>query len=191
MIKEIRICWLLGLIFFVLIACAKPPTEEMIKAEKAIDEARQNEANTYAQDTYIKAEKSFARAKELVAVMKYDEARSAAGEAYLLAEQAITVSEVNKEKIRTESLKLIEDIQGIIDELKALPDKAFRKQAAVTHAQLQEDIKMSETHLTQLTEELQEGKIKHAHKALRVLKEQVSGQKQNISASLKATWKTK
>jgi len=48
----------------VIIGCAKPPTMEIEKAEKAVAEAKQKEADLYAQDIFSRSEEALKKAKD-------------------------------------------------------------------------------------------------------------------------------
>ena len=78
------------ILFFTIFAgCAKPPTEEMTKAEKAVEEAKQKEAPVYVPDLFTKAEESLNKAKDYIVGKKYKEAKQVALETETLAKQAI------------------------------------------------------------------------------------------------------
>ncbi|MBM4128903.1 MAG: DUF4398 domain-containing protein, partial [Nitrospira sp.] len=71
--------------------CAKPPTQEIENAEKAVAEAKQKEADLYAKDIFSKAEDALKKAKEYVAVKKYTEAKKEAANAVGFSQQAIAM----------------------------------------------------------------------------------------------------
>jgi hypothetical protein len=71
------------------VGCSKPPTEEMTKAEKAVEEAKQKEAPVYVPDLFAKAEASLQKAKDFITDKKYKEAKQVAIETEALAQQAI------------------------------------------------------------------------------------------------------
>ncbi len=173
------------LIFGILIGCAKPPTEEMIRAEKAVDEARQKEAHLYAPELFAKTEESFAKARDLVSARKYEEAAAEAAETYRLAGQAETLSEVNRAKIETEAGQIMQDIQEIIDEMKAVPENEFRKKPIVSYEQLQGNILNWEKDLMRIRQELEEGRIRRGRDELDMIRKDATELKRNVSASLK------
>jgi hypothetical protein len=68
--------WKTGLIVCVfalslIFACAKPPTQEIADAEKAIADAKTKEADLYVQDAFARAQDEMKKANEMVAVKKY------------------------------------------------------------------------------------------------------------------------
>ena len=58
--REARLCGALAVAvlvcIFLLSGCAKPPTEEIAKAEKALGDAKTKEADIYLEDGFKKAE---------------------------------------------------------------------------------------------------------------------------------------
>jgi hypothetical protein len=66
--------------------CSKPPTEEMLRAEKSVAGARDRHAQVYAPDELAAVDAEFGRARDLVAARKYDEARIAAARVEELAQ---------------------------------------------------------------------------------------------------------
>lgn len=175
-----------------LFGCARPPTEEMIKAEKAVDEAREKEAGIYAQDIFRMAEESFIRAKEFIAARKYNEARQIAIETAQLARQAVTIAEINKEEQRRriealqhEAGKLRRDAREAIDELKSVEKKSFRKRAVKKYEELQEMIITWETDLDNIKDSAEEDKMIESVDELKKLIDEIGTEKQNMQFPLK------
>lgn len=179
---------ILGLILFcsIILGCTKPPTEEIIKAEKAVDEARQNEAAIYAQDVFIKAEDTLKRAKELVAVKKYKEAKTVAEEAAKLAQEALSLVEPNKAKMREEAEKLVQEVTKELDDLKTLVVKAIKKKAQINREEIQNMIGKWEIDLMTIKDKLQSQQVKQAYDDLKTIKEQINTQKVGVVASLES-----
>lgn len=169
-----------------LAGCAKPPTEEMLKAEKAIAEAKQKEADLYVEDVFTKAAESLKKSKDLVAVKKYKEARAMAEETVKLVQQAISMVETNKTKMKTEAEKMIQDVQGAMDELKTMVAKAVKKKAQINREAIQGMIGKWEVDMINVKEQIQAGKIRQAYDQLKSMKEQVKSQREGIAASLEA-----
>ena len=111
-------------------SCSKPPTEEMLRAEKSLDAARDSEASRYAGEEIDAARARFEMARELVAARKYDEARAAAAEAEQLAHQAVTLAEMRKEKLKTEAAQIIEDLRKKVGELRLQTEELTGSKAA-------------------------------------------------------------
>lgn len=157
-----------------LFGCSKPPTEEMIKAEKALEQAKQKEADIYAQDVYNKTEKTYKKAKELVSAKSYKEAGAVAKEVPLFAQQAIALSESNRQTLKTESERIIEDVQMKIDAMKSIAPKLFKRKDAQRRKQLQEMIQKWEADLAEVKNQLKTQKIKQAFDKLKVLLDEIN-----------------
>jgi maltodextrin utilization protein YvdJ len=169
---------ILILSFGIFTGCAKPPAEEMAKADKAIGDAQQKEAPLYVPDLFAKAEASFKTAKDYVEGKKYKEAKQAAIEAEANAQQAIAGIEAAKAKIKADADKLVQDIQKSIDDLKAaIATVAKKKALAKTLEPTKEIISKWETDLAGVKEKLQGQKIKEASDELKALNDQVNVKK--------------
>ena len=73
-----------------------PPTEEIKNAEIALSEAKQKEAELYAEDEYKSAEDSLAKATHLLTAKEYGKAKKALEDAAEQARQASKAVEKNK-----------------------------------------------------------------------------------------------
>jgi hypothetical protein len=159
--------------------CAKPPTEEMAKAEKALEEAKQKEAPAFAN-----AEESLKKAKDYVANKKYKEAKQVAIETETLGRQAIAGIEAAKAKIKTEAEQVAQDVQKSIDDLKALVTGAEKKKAlAAAREEVQGLITKWEADFASIKEKLQ-SKTKEAREELKALKELVDKKKEEAATLL-------
>ena len=162
-------------------ACAKPPTQEIAQAEKAIEEATQKEAGLYAQDLLQKAQDSLKKAKDLVTQKKYDEAKKAAEEAANFAKQAIPAAEQNKAKLKADVEQMVPEIQKGLDELKALIAKSGKRLARNEAAQINEMIKKWESDLAAAKNTIQGQKFQEAAGQLRKMKEDIDKQKERLT----------
>jgi hypothetical protein len=167
-----------------MIGCAKPPTQEVEKAEKAIADAKQKEAHLYVQIEFQKAEEALKQSKELIAVKKYKEAKAAAEESSNRALMAISLVETNKTAMKEEAEKMVQEIQQSLDELKSLAAAAIKKKAAINKEEVQSVIGKYELDIVSVKDLLQELKISGAYDQLIALKEQVKGQKDGLTAVL-------
>jgi len=176
------------ILFFTIFAgCAKPPTEEMTKAEKAVEEAKQKEAPVYVPDLFTKAEESLNKAKDYIVGKKYKEAKQVALETETLAKQAIAGIEAAKTKMKTETDQIAQDVQKSIDEVKALVAGAAKNKAlAAAREDTQGMITKWETDLASIKEKLQGQKIKEASDELKAMKEQVNTKKEETTNLLAA-----
>ncbi len=161
-------------------ACAKPPTQEITQAEKAIEEATQKEAGLYAQDLLQKAQDGLKKAKDLVTQKKYDEAKKAAEEAANFAKQAIPAAEQNKAKLKAEAEQMVPEIQKTLDELKALVAKSGKRMARNEAAQINEMIKKWESDLAAAKNTIQGQKFQEAADQLKKMKEAIDKQKERL-----------
>jgi hypothetical protein len=162
-------------------SCAKPPTEELTLAQKAIDEAKQKEADLYAQDLFMKAQDSLKKAKDLVAAKKYDEAKKAAEEAANFAKQAIALVEQNKAKMKAECEQQFQDVQKALEELRAHVAKSGKLMAPKEAKSINEMIKKWETDLVSIKEMIQGQKFQQASDQLKTMKENILKQKERLT----------
>ncbi len=163
--------------------CAKPPTEEMISAEKAIEEAKRKEADIYAQDIFANALDSMDTARKLVSEKKYKEARKIAQETAQIAKQAIALAEFHKKKMITEIEAMLQDIRATMDELKQLVamKQDAKEEGSPKWEELEGMLETWETEITSLEGQVQEENIKVAYDGLKALKEQVDAQKETVN----------
>ncbi len=175
---------IVALFFAFLNGCAKPPIKEVENAEKAIAEAKQKEADLYVQDIFMRAEDSLKKAKDLIADKKYGEARKAAEDAVNFAQQAIPMVEPNKEKMKAEAEKMLQDVQGSIDEVKTLTSTAIKKKAPIDRKEIQGMIGKWEVDMVNIKDQLQTGKIRQTYDQLKSMQEQIKSQKENLTVAL-------
>lgn len=167
-----------------LSGCAKPPHEEMEHASQAIAEAKQKEADLYAEDAFKKAGDALQRARDLVAEKEYEEAKTAAIEAARLAKQARSKVESNKAKMREETEQMLESVRISIDEVKILAAKALKKKAHVNRDDIQGFIDMWESGVINVKNNLDEQRIRQGFDKLVVIQKQVKHQKDNLTRLL-------
>jgi hypothetical protein len=172
--------------FAVFTGCTKPPAEEMAKAEKALEEAKQKEAPVYVPDLFKKAEDSLKKAKDYIAAKKYKEAKPVAIETETLSRQAIAGIEAAKIKIKTEAEQIAQDVQKSIDDLKAMAASTEKnKKLAAAREEVQGTITKWEADLAAVKEKLQ-SKTKEAGDALKAMKEEVDKKKEEATSLLTA-----
>jgi len=144
----------LSLSIFFIAGCAKPPTQEIAKAEKALDEAKQKEANLYVPDIYQKAEESIKSAKDLVVNKQYKEAKKAAEETVQIARQAIAMIEPGKAKMKKEAEQLLNDVEKSLGEFKQLAATAIKKKVFAARTDIEGLIGKWEIDLINIKEKL-------------------------------------
>ncbi|MFH1490032.1 MAG: DUF4398 domain-containing protein, partial [Pseudomonadota bacterium] len=155
------------LIFILVRGCDKPPTEELSQAEKAIAEAKQKEADLYAQDIFKKAEEAFRKAKEFMGGKKYEDAKKAALETVTLARQAITEGEQNRAKLKAEAEQMLSEVEKSLHRLKNLLEKSLKTRGPRETKEMQGMIAQWEKNIATIREMIRGGKI---HGALEQLK---------------------
>jgi len=168
----------------VFLGCAKPPTMEIENAEKAVTDAKQKEANLYAQDVFKQAEDSLKKAKDLVAVKKYKEAKQGAIETVTIAQQSVSMVEANKAKMKTDAEQMSIDVQAGLDEVKSLVSKATKKKAPINREEIQGMIGKWEVGFVTAKDQLQAGKIRDAHDMLKAMQEEIKAQKETVAVAL-------
>lgn len=175
------LCVLVAFSFVLVMGCAKPPTEEMANADKAIADAKGKEAHLYAPDALKKAEDTFKKAKEQVAAKQYKEAKQAAIETAALVQQAITGVEAGKAKMKEEADKVYVDVEKALDELKTDVAMAIKKKVPVAKEEVQAAIGKWEVDRATVKDKLQGGKISEAFGELKAMMTGVSAKKEEIA----------
>jgi hypothetical protein len=174
--------------FFMIVAfslmivagCAKPPTEEIAAAEKAIEEAKAKEADFYAEGAFKSAEESLKKAKDLVAAKTYKEAKQVALDTVALAQQAVSGVEAGKAKMKEEAEKGVLEAQKLLDELKVDVAAAIKKKLPVPKEEVQAAIGKWEVDFVATKEKLQTGKIREAFTELKAIMDAVKAKKDQI-----------
>ena len=181
--------WKTGLIvcmfaLSLIFACAKPPTQEIANAEKAIADAKAKEADLYVQDVFAKAQDEMKKAGEMVIAKKYEEAKTAALEAAKMAQQAASLVEQNKQKMKEELEKMLPEIQKTLDDTKNLATAAIKKKTSASKEEIQAAIGKLELDMTGVKEQLQSGKVRQAADLAKSLLDQITAQKQNLTDAI-------
>ncbi len=167
-----------------LSGCAKPPTEEVAKAEKALEDAKAKEVNVYLEETFKKAEASLKKAKDLMVEKNYREAKPAAEEAASSLQLALSQVDAAKAKMKTEAEQMTQQVQAETSELKQLVAEAIRKQAAINREDALALIGKAEIDILNIKVRLETGKVRVAYDDLKVLKAEIAAQKEKILAVL-------
>lgn len=128
------VCVMLG-------GCSKPPSDEIAKAEKSLQDARTALVDKYAPKKYKEYEKAFADAKALVEAKKYEEAKNALIE----LEKGISDLKVASDRIKDKmKLEAEEDVPKLDAEI-------AKAKAAVSAKKLEgEEKKTAENTLTKI-----------------------------------------
>jgi len=174
-----------------LTGCAKPPTQEVENAEKAITQAKQKEADLYVQDEFRKAVEALQKAKDLIINREYKEAKASAEASANSALKAISFVEMNKATLKEEAEKMVQEVQQSLGELKTIAATAIKKKAPFNKEEVQGAIGKYELDIMSVKDQLQEQKIRGAYDQLVSLKEQIKVQKENLTAALEQKQETK
>jgi len=195
MLRNVQVCCsvLLVLCCFVLLqyGCAKPPAEEIAKAEKAVDEARAKEANVYVEDVFKKAEAALKKAKDLVTQKEYKEAKAAAEESTTLAQQAVSQVEAGKAKMKADAEQMINEVRATTNELKVIVADAISQKRPINREEVQALIGKNEVDVLNVKVRLETGKIKEGYEQIKSMKVQTDAQKANLGTQTAIIDKTK
>jgi hypothetical protein len=168
---------------FLLSGCAKPPTEEIAKAEKALEGAKTKEADIYLEDGFKKAEAALKKAKDLMVQKEYKEAKAAAEEASSGAQLLSSQVDAAKAKMKTEAEQMLQEVREQTNELKSQVADAVRRKVPINREEAETLIGKNEVDLINLKVRLETGKIRQAYDDLKVMKSQTAAQKEKLMAS--------
>jgi F0F1-type ATP synthase membrane subunit b/b' len=146
-----------------------PSAEEVKNAEMALSEAKQKEADLYAQEEYQRAEDSLARATHLMAAKDNRKARKAIEEATGQAHQASKAVEENKAKMKTEDERMLADYNRQVDELKIRVANMGTDTPAEVPRGIQELVGKWEIMKMRIPDLIQRGSIRVAYDELKTL----------------------
>ncbi len=164
--------------------CTKPPTEEIAKAEKALEGARAKEADIYLEDGFKKAETALNKARDLTAKKEYKEARTAAEEASSGAQLLSSQVDAAKTKMKTDAEQMLQQVREQTNELKTLVADAVKRKIPVNREEAQALIGKNEVDLVNAKVRLETGKIRQAYDDLKLMKAQTAAQKEKLTAAL-------
>ena len=174
-------CVLMAFSFTLVTGCAKPPTEEITKADKAIEEAKAKEANLYAEEAFKKAEGALKKAKDQVTAKQYKEAKQAAVDTVNLVQQAIAGVEAGKAKMKEAAVGMAADVAKALDDLKTDVAAALKKKLPVPKEEVQAAIGKWGVDLAVVKDKLMDGKIREAFDELKAMMTAVSDKKETIN----------
>ena len=160
---------ILNLIWIIFIRKRGPSAEEVKNAEMALAEAKQNEADLYAQYEYQKAEDSLAEATHLLAAKEYSKAKKAVEEATGQAHKASKAVEENKAKMKAEDERMLNDFNRQVDELKIRAAKPGTDTPTKVPREVQELVGKWEIMKMRIPDLIQRGRIREAHDELKTI----------------------
>lgn len=146
-----------------------PPTEEVKNAELALSEAKQQEAELYAEVEYKRAEESLAVATHLLAAKEYAKARKVLEESAGQARLAGKAVAENKAKMKAEDERMLSDFNRRVDELKIRAAKPETDTPTEVPRELQELVGKWEIMKMRIPDLMQRGMIREAHDELKTI----------------------
>ena len=186
--REGRICGAFAVAvlvcIFLLSGCAKPPTEEIAKAEKALGDAKAKEADIYLEDGFKKADAALKKAKDLLAQKEYKDAKAAAEEASSGAQLLSSQVDAAKAKMKTDAEQMLQEVKAQTNELKEQVADAVKRKVPINREEAQTLIGKNEVDLINVKVRLETGKIRQAYDDLKVMKAQTAAQKEKLMAAL-------
>lgn len=158
----LRIGILFGL-FVAVASCGSPPEAELSAAQTALDAAKRAEADVYAADAYSRARNTLTDARSKSEAGKYDEAKSQAVSAKDQADQARSLGEQNKGRIRDEAQAIVNRVSGALAGVQASVGNAPRGKGADDDLdQLRQDLSSADASLNSARSSLGSGKANDA-----------------------------
>lgn len=160
---------ILYLIWLLFLRKRAPSAEEVKNAEMALSEAKQQEADLYAQDEYQKAEDSLAEARHLLSAKEYRKAKKAVEYATGQARQASKAIEKNKAEMKAEDERMFSDFNRQIDEVKISTAKPGTDTPMKVPREVPELVGKWEIMKMRIPELIQRGRIREAHDELKTI----------------------
>jgi hypothetical protein len=155
----------------VFIGCAKPPEQEIQKANTAIEAARTAEAEEYipdafqvAMDTLRAAEAAKTEADGKFALFRsYGKSKALYISAEALANQAVTAAAEEKERVKAEVTNLLTQAEAVLDSANAALKKAPRGKGSKADIELiKSDLAVAQTSFDEANNDFNAGKYKVA-----------------------------
>jgi multidrug resistance efflux pump len=114
--KAVRFCLVPAFVIAILVAgCAKPPVEDMDRAEAAVARAENDgDATTYAQATLDLAREALGNMRAEAEAKRYDSAKAHAADAVATAERAIAEGRDGAERARGEAQAILFELPPLI-----------------------------------------------------------------------------
>ncbi len=182
-----RVAGALGMvmaIFLFVASCTKPPAQEIIGAEQALENARAKEADIYLEDSYRKAEADLKKAKDLMAQKEYRGAKAAAEGALTQAQLLASQVDAAKNKMKTDADQVLQQLKEQTNELKMMVAEAIKRKIPVNREEAESLIGKNEIDLINVKVRLETGKVRQGYDDLKIIKSQTAAEKEKLLASL-------
>jgi hypothetical protein len=105
-------------------------------------------------------------------------------EAAKMAQQAASLVEQNRQKMKEGLEAMLPDLQKSLDEVKSLAATAIKKKAVASKDELQSAIGRLELDMTNIKDQIQSGQIRQASDLAKSLTEQANSQKQSLTDAI-------
>lgn len=146
-----------------LVSCGSPPQAELDAAQAALDSARQAGAEEYAADAYNRAKNTLADARAKSESGDYDAAKTTAVQAKDQADQAKSLAESTKARVRDEAQAIVSRVTNAIGDARSAVDGAPRGKGADGDLdQLRADLGQAEASLGSARSSLSSGSFNAA-----------------------------
>ncbi len=180
----------LVVVMIAMTGCAKPPTEQLEAAAKAIETARVAGAPHYAKEDFIKLEQQFAAAKEELATQEkalsifrsYVDADKLLKQVVTSGQQVEVELAERKEAAKQAALVMEKETQQVVASARDLMGKAPRGKEQAALEAIKQDLAGLETSLTAIHELIEKGDYVGAETQAKAIKEkgaEVSGEIQS------------
>ena len=147
----------------VFVGCAQPPEEEINAAQAALDGAKKAEADIYAPEAYAAAKQSLDDSRSKVEQEDYEGAKASALRAKEQADQAKSLADAAKPKVRDEAQALVARLTPVLSDTKSAAGNAPQGKGADEDLdQLRSDLGQAEASLSSAQNSLAAGKFKDA-----------------------------
>ncbi len=171
-------------VLFFMAGCARPPTDELAKAEKALENARAKEADIYLEEGYRKADAALKKAKDLIAQKDYKGAKAAAQEASSNAQLLSSRVDAAKSRMKTDADQMLQEMKEQTNELKIIFAEAVKKKLLINRDEARDLIGKNEIDLINVKVRLETGKIRQGYDDLKIMTSQTKAQKEKLAAAL-------
>jgi len=153
-----------GFVVLALLAgCAKPPTEEMKKAEEAVFKAENDEAAVlYGGGSLSRAKDALRRMKTAADSKSYDEAKNHADTAIAAANRAIEDGKTGLARAKSESENLLTGLKPAIEETQSNINGARYSLLKLDYDQMNRELKNAKDTLEQAVNDQAKGNYKDA-----------------------------
>ena len=173
-----------------IIACAKPPVDEMEMATDAVTRAENDaDAVTYASNSITRARDALAQMNSEAAAKRYDSAKSYAAEAIAAAERAVSEGRSGAAHARSEASDLVSELKSLVDETTEALDTARSARLDLDYDSAERVIDDANDKTSLAQTALSEDRFQDAINLGRTARSELTGIQQLVSTAAAATAK--